>query len=78
MQVYPGKSILSCPRGSKSLGIMELKKKTNMLLFTKYIQSFHLWDALYKVQGNNDEKIRHGPSLLDLLICLSPKYWIRM
>lgn len=22
-----------------------------MLLFTKYIQSFHLWDALYKVQG---------------------------
>ena len=27
MQVYPGKSILSCPRGSKSLGIMELKKK---------------------------------------------------
>lgn len=27
MQVYPGKSILSCPRGGKSLGIIEFKKK---------------------------------------------------
>ena len=34
MQVYPGKSILSCPRGRKSLGIMEF-------FFNPFIYQIH-------------------------------------